>query len=78
MFTDKATIYIKAGMLLTAASGIILENASMCYTDTLTGALLLAGICYIINGFFDTWGQPRFIELLHNRNSLDFQDGTCR
>ena len=44
--------YIKAGILLLIASSIIIENVSMCYTDTLTGALLLTGTAFLIQGFY--------------------------
>ena len=41
-------IFLYTGILLTASTSIIMQNAILCYTDTLTGAFLVTGSCFII------------------------------
>ncbi|MBE6357535.1 MAG: hypothetical protein E7058_10595 [Lentisphaerae bacterium] len=40
--------FIAGGVLLLASSGIIIENACLCYTDVLTGSFLVTGICFLL------------------------------
>jgi len=46
-------ISILSGLYCIVSTGIIMENSCLCYTDSLTGAFLTTGICFLIIAFSD-------------------------
>ena len=52
-FFNISNITCAVSLFLIVSTGIIIENACLCYTDCLTGAFLVTGICFIILAFSD-------------------------